>query len=293
MKRTWTPEEEVLLIKEYPTATSDQIRALFPNKSDGSIKAKLRHLGLKKSVARFRFTKEQIDEIKRDYATTLNQDLADRFGCTIHAVHNAGFRLGLKKDKEFIRQIAKDNFTEDHPARKHWIKKGTPPPNKGKKQKEYMSKEAIERTKITRFQKGSLPHNTLEDNTITERKDKSGRIYKYIRIKLAKWVPYHRYLWEQHNGAIPKGYNIQFKDGDTLNCDINNLYMISRGEQMKNENSASKNLPDSAVAVYLVGKRGKDKALVEEIKSNHPELIELKRTQILLNRKIKEQNESN
>jgi hypothetical protein len=31
-----------------------------------------------------------------------------------------------------------------------------------------MSKEAIERTKITRFQKGQLPHNTLEDNAITE-----------------------------------------------------------------------------------------------------------------------------
>lgn len=293
MKRTWTPEQIKLLTEKYSNSTPDELAILFPDKTKAAIKTKATILGLKKAVQRFRFTPEQIAEIKRDYATTLNQDLADRFGCTIHAVHNAGFRLGLKKDKEFIRQIAKDNFTEDHPARKHWIKKGTPPPNKGKKQKEYMSKEAIERTKVTRFKKGSLPHNTLEDNTITERKDKSGRIYKYIRIKLAKWVPYHRYLWEQYNGAIPKGYNIQFRDGDTLNCDIDNLYMISRSEQMKNENSASKNLPDSAVAVYLVGKRGKDKALVEEIKNNHPELIELKRTQILLNRKIKEQNESN
>lgn len=290
MKRTWTPEEEELLVKEYPTATSDQIRDLFPNKSDGSIKAKLSHLGLKKSVARFRFTKVQIAELKRDYATTLNRDLADRFGCTIYAVHNAGFRLGLKKDKEFMRKVSKENFTEDHPARKHWIKKGTTPPNKGKKQKEYMSKEAIERTKATRFQKGSIPPDAVPVGY--ERLDKDGYIYIKVEGK-RKLVLKHRHIWEKHFGTIPKGNNIQFKDGNKHNCDIDNLYMISRGEQMKNENSASKNLPDSAVAVYLVGKRGKDKALIEEIKSNHPELIELKRTQILLNRKIKEQNESN
>lgn len=290
MKRTWTPEEEGLLIKEYPTATSDQIRALFPSKSAGSIKAKLRHLGLKKAVPRFRFTKEQIAEIKRDYATTMNQDLAQRFNCTIHAVHNAGFRLGLKKDKEFIRKVAKDNFTEDHPARKHWIKKGTSPPNKGKKQKEYMSKEAIERTKRTRFKKGHIPANAVPVGY--ERVDRDGYIYIKVEGK-RKLVLKHRYIWEQHFGAIPRGNNIQFKDGNKHNCDIENLYMISRGEQMRNENSASKNLPDSAVAVYLVGKRGKDKALIEEIKSNHPELIELKRTQILLNRKIKESNGSN
>lgn len=293
MKRTWTPIQTELLKQEYADSTPDELLRLFPDKTKTAIKTKATILGLKKTVQRFCFAPEQIVELKRDYATTLNRDLADRFGCTIYAVHNAGFRLGLKKDKEFIRQVAKDNFTEDHPARKHWIKKGNIPPNKGKKQKEYMSKEAIDRTKATRFKKGNIPHNTLEDNAITERKDKNGRIYKYIRIKLAKWVLYHRYLWEQHNGPIPKGYNIQFRDGDTLNCDIDNLYMISRGEQMKNENSASKNLPDRAVAVYLVGKKGKDKALIEEIKSNHPELIELKRTQILLNRKIKEQNESN
>lgn len=293
MKRTWTPEQIELLKIKYPDSNPNELCLLFPDKSYKAIRTKAKILRLKKTVQKFRFSLQQIAELKRDYSNTLNKDLADRFGCTIYAINNAGFRFGLKKDREFLRRVSKENFTKDHPARKHWIKKGNIPPNKGKKQKEYMSKEAIDRTKATRFKKGNVPHNTLEDNAITERKDTNGRIYKYIRIKLAKWVLYHRYLWEQHNGPIPKGYNIQFRDGDTLNCDIDNLYMISRGEQMKNENSASKNLPDRAVAVYLVGKKGKDKALIEEIKSNHPELIELKRTQILLNRKIKEQNESN
>lgn len=290
MKRTWTPEQIKLLTEKYPDSIPDELAVLFPDKTKAAIKTKATILGLKKAVQRFRFTPEQIAEINRDYATTLNQDLADRFGCTIFAVHNVGFRLGLKKDKEFIRKVAKENFTEDHPARKHWIKKGTPPPNKGKKMEDFMNKETIRKFKYNQFKKKHIPHNATPVGY--ERVDRDGYIYIKVEGK-RKLALKHRYVWEQHFGPIPKGNNIQFKDGNKHNCDIDNLYMISRGEQMKNENSASKNLPDGIVAAWMVGQRGKDKALIEEIKSNHPELIELKRTQILLNRKIKEQNESN
>lgn len=241
-------------------------------------------------MKKYDWTPERIEELKKLYPNKKSKDIAKHFGFSIYAIYNMAYALKLKKSKEFLRRVSKDNFTENHPARKHWIKKGTPPPNKGKKQKEYMSKEAIDRTKATRFQKGHIPHNAVPIGY--ERLDKDGYIYIKVEGK-RKLVLKHRHVWEQHNEAIPKGYNIQFKDGNKHNCDINNLYIISRSEQMKNENSASKNLPDSAVAVYLVGKRGKDKALIEEIRNNHPELIELKRTQILLNRKIKEQHEAN
>lgn len=43
-------------------------------------------------------------------------------------------------------------------------------------------------------------------------------------------MEYHRYLWEQENGAIPKGYNIFFKDGNRRNCMIENLECISNAE---------------------------------------------------------------
>lgn len=46
-------------------------------------------------------------------------------------------------------------------------------------------------------------------------------------------MPKHRWLWEQAHGAIPKGYNVQFKDGDTLNCVLDNLYLISRKKQLR------------------------------------------------------------
>lgn len=132
----------------------------------------------------------------------------------------------------------------NHPGRKFLIKKGSIPKNKGKKQAEYMSADAIEKTKATRFSKGHLPHNTRHDYALSDRKDKTGRVYRYIRIGLAKWIPYHRYIWEQSNGEIPKGYNVQFKDRNTLNCTVDNLYLISKADQLKNENSLHARYPE-------------------------------------------------
>lgn len=244
-------------------------------------------------MKKYNWTLERIEELKNLYPNKRTDEIAKHFGFSIYAIYNMAYALKLKKSKVFLNSKESGRLVKGctrSEGVRHQFKKGHIPPNKGKKQKEYMSKEAIERTKATRFQKGSIPPNAVPVGY--ERIDRDGYVYIKVEGK-KKLVLKHRYVWEQHNGSIPKGYNIQFKDGNKHNCDIDNLYMISRGEQMRNENSASKNLPDSAVAVYLVGKRGKDKALIEEIKSNHPELIELKRTQILLNRKIKEQNESN
>ena len=64
--------------------------------------------------------------------------------------------------------------------------------------------------------------------------------YVYIKVSMEqKMVLKHRYVWEQANGPIPDGHNIAFRDGDRQNCDISNLYLISREdaarEQIKNE----------------------------------------------------------
>ena len=273
--RTWTFEQENLLREKYPISTDAELKEFFPDKTASAIKTKAWMLGVKKLRQPFRFTPEQLEELKRDYHNTLCIDLANRFGCAMSTIYNASLRLGLKKDKEFIREAAKKNFTEDHPAKKYWIKKGTAPPNKGKKQTEYMTVAAIERTKATRFKKGQLPHNTLHDYAITERKDKNGSTYKYIRIGLAKWIPYHRYLWEQAYGKVPGGTNIQFKDGNTLNCVLENLYAVTRNSQML-DNSGTINLHDNVIAVFLAGKQRKDKQLIEEYKKR-PQLLDLKR----------------
>lgn len=196
-------------------------------------------------MSRFKFTPEQLEEVKRDYAYTRGIDLANRVGCSLYSIYNVAHMYGLKKDINFIRELSREKMKDpNHPGRKFLIKKGSIPKNKGKRQAEYMSADAIEKTKATRFAKGHLPHNTRHDYALSDRKDKTGRIYRYIRIGPAKWIPYHRYIWEQSYGEIPKGYNVQFKDRNTLNCTIENLYLISKADQLKNENSLHARYPE-------------------------------------------------
>lgn len=105
------------------------------------------------------------------------------------------------------------------------FEKGHKPFNKGRKQKDYMSAESIEKTVATRFTKGTIPPNkrSVGDERIT----KDG----YIEIKVAepnKWELKHRYIWEQKNPKIKKGECIRFLDGNKQNCAIENLRLVPR-----------------------------------------------------------------
>ena len=108
--------------------------------------------------------------------------------------------------------------------------RGHVPANKGKK----MPNEIKEKIKHTFFKKGHKPHNAKIDGYISKRLDKrNGRTYLYIRISEGKWEEYHRYVWEKQNGKIPAGMNLIFKDGNTLNCNIDNLELLTNAELMK------------------------------------------------------------
>lgn len=103
------------------------------------------------------------------------------------------------------------------------FEKGHIPNSKGQK----MSKEQYEKCKPTMFKKGHIPKNHREIGS--ERITKDG----YIEIKIKEpnlWVLKHRLIYEKYYGEIPAGYFVIFGDGDKLNCDINNLILVSRSE---------------------------------------------------------------
>ena len=103
------------------------------------------------------------------------------------------------------------------------FEKGNKPYNKGKK----MSKELYEKCKPTMFKKGHIPKNYRKIGS--ERITKDG----YIEIKIADphvWKLKHRLIYEEHYGKIPAGYSVIFGDGDKLNCNIDNLILVSRSE---------------------------------------------------------------
>ena len=47
-----------------------------------------------------------------------------------------------------------------------------------------------------------------------------------------QWEKKHLLLWRNAYGEIPKGYKIVFLNGDTLDCRLENLYMVSDAVNM-------------------------------------------------------------
>jgi hypothetical protein len=71
------------------------------------------------------------------------------------------------------------------------------------------------------------------NGTIVIRFDKRCNSFRqYIKIDNHKWIAYARFVWEQHNGVIPKGYSIHHIDQNTMNDNIVNLACLTRSEHM-------------------------------------------------------------
>lgn len=163
------------------------------------------------------------------------------------------------------------------------IKKGATPPNKGKKQTDYLTPDQIERTKATRFTKGQLPHNTKYDGAERITKD------EYVEVRVSKGIYKlkHRVEWEKVNPPI--GDNIlTCKSQDKTNCHPDNWQMITRKEHAVN-NSNYDNPTDKRIASYIATTSKKLDRELQAIVLQHPQIIDTKRTQLLLNRKIKQQ----
>lgn len=176
------------------------------------------------------------------------------------------------------------------------IKKGNRPHNFRKKSPGL----SAGRMRETQFKKGHEPKNSLRDGAITIRYDhpktRAGRAYKWIRISKGKWIHYHRYLWEQANGPVPAKHVVIFIDGDSLNCDISNLKLISMAENAARNydpikgTRAARDLTDNYIAGRLAG-RG-NKKLRHALIVHTPELIEAKRIQLQLKRTIKNERDN-
>lgn len=176
-----------------------------------------------------RWTQEETDTLSRMYPDHYATEIAEILGRPVHSIYNKAALLGLKSSEDKIRRSGM--MSSSHPnVVACRFKAGHVPSNKGKK----MSPEIYTKVARTMFKKGNTPHNHREVGS--ERINKDG----YIEVKVAepsRWRCKHRVVWEQHNGEIPEGYNVQFKNGNPLDCRMDNLYLISRAEQMRTENS--------------------------------------------------------
>lgn len=113
-----------------------------------------------------------------------------------------------------------------------WYQKGHPPGTKGKTLEEICKydPEKLARVRSGQFKKNHIPHNHVPVGTVTVvQGDKLIKV-RETGEQWERWRYLSRVVWEEHNGPIPEGMCISFKDGDNMNCDISNLMMITKSE---------------------------------------------------------------
>ncbi len=214
------------------------------------LKKRAYKLGIKRGN-RHKFTAEDDAYLIENFSNKNNDELAEYLKASVSGVSQRGSYLGLKKSKELIQQLGFNLC--NHPASVTTrLKMGNIPPNKGLKMEEFMALETIEKFKKNQFKEGHKPHNTKYDGY--ERTDVNG--YVWVRISEKNWAQKHRIVWENYFGKIPSGTNIQFRDCNRQNCAIENLYAITREEQMK-DNSVLNYPPEVQTTFRLMGKINK------------------------------------
>ena len=167
--------------------------------------------------------KQQIIDL---YPNHSSKYIAELLGVSISKVYNTAWSNKVKKSAEYLLTPESGRIIE--PSVANQFKPGHTPHNKGKQ----MDAEIYEKVAPTMFKRGNKPFNTKAVGTINVRLDTKGRPYQYIKIKDSHWELLQRYVWTQAHGEIPAGSVVIFLDGNYLNCELNNLQVISRRENM-------------------------------------------------------------
>lgn len=161
---------------------------------------RLKHGNDKRSgtyLPRLNWTKAHVKFLKENYEKypywKLAKIMSEEFNARITASsieHKLG-RLGLKKSPEAIK------LSQNEKIRSQFY-----------------------------FKKGRISDNRKPVGTEVE-----SRGYIWVKVKNPdKWQQKHRYIWEQHHGKIPDGHAVIFLDSNKENFDIENLALITKGE---------------------------------------------------------------
>lgn len=250
----WTPEMDRFLVNNFHFSTNSQIAKALGLKIT-SVRTRAYKFGLQR-MKQEKWTDEQISFLKSNYKKIGDTEMAEIFESKWYKEKGWSKKHIEKKRRQM--QLKRTN-EERSAIKQRNLKRG-----------------CWDDAHRKRWHKKAAPIGAI-------------KIWKHYNrerpfIKTEKGYEFlSRFMWEYHNGPISKGYNVFHIDGNPLNCKINNLKLISNAE-LSIENSPSKRMTDNWVAGIL--SHGQ-KEFRKEIKNN-PQLIELKRAQLKLNRKIKE-----
>lgn len=220
----YTKEMIAFIRAEYTKAGVAEVTAAFnakfgADKTEVQIKSTIKNHRIKcgrttgqinKGVFKL-LTPEQVDWVKTNFTLLPIAELTAEF--------NKVFSADLAMSQ--LRAFVKNHGIKS--GRTGQFAKGQTSWNQGKK-----GWDAGGRSAETRFKKGHSG-NEMKPVGATRICSKDG----YVMVKVAmpnKWRLKHVVEWEMHNGKVPAGHRLWFKDNDRTNWAIDNLMLISRAQ---------------------------------------------------------------
>lgn len=232
---SYSAEHIAFLRENYPRMTRPELTEAFNqafglDKTEGAIKSTIKVHQIKSGrtpgnrpssseVKSKLFSKEQVKFISDNYKEMSRKDLVSAL--------NDAFGLSIK-----LSQLV--SFVKNHKinsGRTGYFVKGQKSWSAGTK--------GVLKANSGSFKKGDTPanYNPIGHERIDS---KDG----YILVKVADKNPWkssksgwyrhkHVVIWEQHHGPVPEGMCVRFKDNNKRNFDIDNLFLVSRGEHIR------------------------------------------------------------
>ncbi|PPL04923.1 hypothetical protein [Parapedobacter indicus] len=312
----WTADMDARLRELYPANTNREITAIT-GWSYYYICERAKVLDLHKgpdarsrACGKTQWTPEMDMFIRQNYERLDNRQIADALGLKLSVTRTRLYELGMKRMQleywtedqvkflvENYRQIGDlelaEIFESKWPKAKRWTKKHI------EKKRRYLKlkRTTAERDAIREGhrQRGVYAEanrrmwqtrGAAKEGEIRYWRKRGGiSVFPVIKVD-GRWLHWAPWRWEQLRGPVQKGMNVIFADRNPYNRADDNLLLISNAELAKRNSVKSIiGLSDNYVAGILTSGRPDQREIVKQM----PDLIELKRNQLLLQRELKEQ----
>lgn len=261
-KIAWTQDMIIFLTDNYEKMTNQELADHLGFRLT-STRTKLIELGFKRMEMQY-WTEEQILFLNENYKTIGDTELAAIFtemyykakGWTKKHIEKKRRYLNLKRTEDEKVKIKERNRVNGMWASSHW-------------------KRWFERI---------APEGQIR----IWKSKQTGQPFKVIKVTEG-FVHYPRWLFESIWGPVPEGMIVRLLDDDPMNVVPENLTLITRSEHaVINGATSSRGLSNNYVAGIL--SHNQNELRIELLK--HPELLQLKKQQLIINRKIKQHEQT-
>lgn len=173
------------------------------------------------------WTAAEEQQLTRLYPDTPMSELINRFQRDDRAIYSKARSMGLARSAEYLASEHACRLRQgDNVGIEHRFQKGHTTWNAGMKGWQAQGCQA------TQFKKGSKPHTWVPIDTEQVR---DGYLWRKVTDHGGRhdWKQVHVLLWEQHHGPVPAGLILVFRDRNRTIIQLDNLELITRGENMR------------------------------------------------------------